>query len=66
MQAAGRGAASAARPDVTDPRRSAADRAAERRQDAAERPATRLPITETSSLETDKRDTTRQSMKTLS
>jgi hypothetical protein len=36
MQAAGRGAASAARPDVTDFRRSYADRARERRHDAAE------------------------------
>jgi predicted unusual protein kinase regulating ubiquinone biosynthesis (AarF/ABC1/UbiB family) len=36
-QAAGRGAERAARPDVTDLRRSAADRAGERRQDAADR-----------------------------
>jgi hypothetical protein len=37
MQAAGRGAASAARPDATDFRRSAKDRARERRHDAADR-----------------------------
>jgi hypothetical protein len=36
MQAAGRGAASAARPNVTGFRRSAADRAGERRHDAAD------------------------------
>jgi hypothetical protein len=36
MQAAGRGAASAARPDATDFRRSAPDRAGERRHDAAD------------------------------
>jgi hypothetical protein len=44
VQAAGRGAASAARPDVTDFRRSAADRARERRQDAAGRSAARISI----------------------
>jgi hypothetical protein len=41
MQAAGRGAASAARTDVTDFRRSDEDRAGERRHDAADRAGAR-------------------------